>query len=371
MSTNLDFLLLSEEEMVKAGALDMNNCIDKIEEAFSVLGQGDYLMGGPNGNNHGMMLWFPKNSPFPNMPVAGPDRRFMSLISYLGGKFNICANKWYGSNIKNRQKNLPRSIHTLTLNNPDTGAPLALMPGNIISAMRTGAVPGVATKYLATPDARVVGAVGGGLINQACIRAIVKAKSGIQLVKLYDIDIEKGKKVAENLEEELKVNVEVVETLMESIVDSDILTIATSGYQKPRIEKEWLKKGCLVTLTGAAEFPDEVYKNNKIVADHWGMHQLWLKEGLEHREGIESIKSWAMSGQLLELVHNKEINENKIVNMGDIVANNKPVRESKDEIIIFMTGGLPIEDAAWGHTVYKTAKTMGVGKTINMWNNPQ
>src|SRR5699024_7896493 len=80
---------------------------------------------------------------FENMPTAGPDRRFMSLIAYLGGNFDVVGNKWYGSNINNFKKGLPRSIHTFTLNDKDTGAPLSIMAGNLISSVRTGAVPGV------------------------------------------------------------------------------------------------------------------------------------------------------------------------------------------------------------------------------------
>ncbi len=93
------FLYLDEEDMIKAGVLDMPKCVEVIEDVFRLLGKGDYLMGGPLGNEHGQMLCFPKESPFPNMPVAGPDRRFMSMIAYLGGKFNVCGEKWYGSNV--------------------------------------------------------------------------------------------------------------------------------------------------------------------------------------------------------------------------------------------------------------------------------
>lgn len=365
----MEFTFLNEKDMIDADVLDMDKCIEKTEKAFRLLGEGDYLMGGPNKNSHGLMLWFPKETKFPNMPTEGPDRRFMSLISYLGGEFNVCCNKWYGSNIANREKNLPRSIHTITLNNPDTGAPIALMPGNLISAMRTGAVPGVAVKHLAHEDAKVVGAVGGGLINQACIRAIVKSKKDVELVKVFDLDLEKAREVCQNLETELEVKCEAVDSMEASVRESDIITVATSGAVKPKIEGEWLKKGSLVTLTGAADFSEEVYKENKLVADHWPMHRLWLKEGLEHEEGLESI-DWAMSSQLLELIHHGKFDDSTIDSIGDVIINDKQVRKSDDDIIIFITGGLSIEDAAWSHEVYKTAKEKGLGQSITMWDQP-
>ena len=106
-------------------------------------------MGGPLQNEHGQMIYFPDEERFPGMPVSGPDRRFMSMIGYLGGKYKICGEKWYGSNPANPARGLPRSILTTILNDADTGAPFAIMSGNQISAMRTGAVPGVIARHLA------------------------------------------------------------------------------------------------------------------------------------------------------------------------------------------------------------------------------
>ncbi|SEA91420.1 ornithine cyclodeaminase [Thalassobacillus cyri] len=366
----LDFLFLSEEDIIEAGALDMAHCVETIDETFKILGKGDYVMGGPRGNDHGIMLWFPKSSPFSNMPLKGPDRRFMSLISYLGGNFNVCGEKWYGSNIENQKKGLPRSIHTVTLNDADTGAPLALMSGNLISAMRTGAVPGVATKYLASKNAKVVGAIGGGVINRACIEAIITSHPAIEKITLFDINLEKGKEIANQLTNELGVETVAAESMQECVEESDILTVATSGHQKPRIEKEWIKEGALITLTGAVDFPDEVLTENTIVADLWGMHKGWLRDGLEHEEGIDSILDWAMSGQLLELVENKKLNEQKIKDLGDIALGETKGRTSEKDIIIFVTGGLPVEDAAWGYKVYQNAKEKEIGQKLKLWDTP-
>lgn len=146
MGKRTTFLYLSEEDTIKAGVKDYKKCIDNAEEVFQLLSQGDYLMGGSNHNSHGMGLVFPKESPFPNMPLAGPDRRFVAMPAYLGGRFDVCGCKWYGSNAANKDKDLPRSVLTLTLNDKDTGEPLAFMSANLLSAARTGAVPGVCGK---------------------------------------------------------------------------------------------------------------------------------------------------------------------------------------------------------------------------------
>ena len=143
MAHKTEFLYMSEPDTIAAGVLDARKCIDNAEEVFTLLAKGDYLMGGNNHNNHGMYIVFPKESEFPNMPVAGPDRRFVAMPAYLGGRFDICGQKWYGSNAANKKKGLPRSVLMVTLNNKDTGEPIAYMSANLLSAARTGAVPGV------------------------------------------------------------------------------------------------------------------------------------------------------------------------------------------------------------------------------------
>lgn len=115
--TRIDFLYLNEPDMIAAGVTDMARCVDVMEETLVLLRRGDFRMAGA---------------------------------------------KWYGSNVENRKKGLPRSIHTLALNDADTGAPLAYMSANLISAYRTGAIPGVAAKHLARKDARTFGIVGPG-----------------------------------------------------------------------------------------------------------------------------------------------------------------------------------------------------------------
>ena len=96
-----DFLYLSEPDLIEAGVLDAAKCIEVCEEVFRILHEGDYLMGGPNHNEHGLVLVFPKETKFEHMPVAGPERRFISMPAYLGGRFAVCGEKWYGSNVKN------------------------------------------------------------------------------------------------------------------------------------------------------------------------------------------------------------------------------------------------------------------------------
>ncbi|TXL64474.1 ornithine cyclodeaminase [Cerasibacillus terrae] len=368
MSEKLEFLYLQEEDVIEAGVLNMNECIDTIEEMFKLLGTGDYIMGGPNRNDHGLMLWFNEEEKFRNMPKAGPDRRFMSLISYLGGEFDVVGNKWYGSNVENINKGMPRSIHTFTLNDKDTGSPLAIMAGNLVSSARTGAVPGVVSKHLAKKSAKVLGAIGGGAINQSCIDAVMKSVNHIEKVVLFDINIEKGKKIAEKLEAKIHKPVEVVGDIDECVKQSDIVTVATSGKTKPEIKEESLKPGALIILIGSANFSKESYQKHRVVADLWSMHKKWLQDGIDHPNGIESI-DWTMSAQLLEMIHNGEYDDSNIDDIGDIISGKKEGRKSDDEVIICITGGLPTEDVAWGYKVYQNALKNNIGTKLPLWNS--
>ncbi len=370
IDSRVEFTFLSEEDTIEAGVLDMNECVEVIDEMFKVIGQGDYLMGGPRENEHGIMLWFPENKRFENMPIAGPDRRFMSLISYLGGKFNVCGEKWYGSNIANREKGLPRSILTVTLNDVETGQPLAYMSGNLISAMRTGAVPGVATRYLAQKDAKTVAVVGTGVINKACLLAIVYAKPDLERIKIFDINEERSRKFIEDMENDVEVEFQVSNSLEQCIREADVVTVATSGPNKPKIEDEWVKEGCLITLTGTADLTEQFYQDNSIVADNWKMHEAWYQDGLDHPKGLESIASWAPTGQLIKMVHEKKLNPNKILNLGDIAIGDKQGRTNNKEKIVFVTGGLSTEDTAWGYHVYQQAKKKGIGRPLKLWDQP-
>ncbi len=142
MSKRIEFLYLNEQDTIDAGVLDAQMCVNNAEEVFRLLGEGDYLMGSatPECPWHG--IDFPGGKRFPNMPLAGPDRRFFSMVAYLGGRFDVCGNKWYGSNAENKNKGLPRSVLTFTLNDKDTGEPICFMSANLLSAARTGCSTG-------------------------------------------------------------------------------------------------------------------------------------------------------------------------------------------------------------------------------------
>ncbi len=369
MDTKIEFTYLSEEDMLKAGVTDMDRCIEVMEEMFDLLGKGDYVMGGKNKNSHGMRLLFPDSSPFPNMPIAGPDRRFMVLISYLGGRFNVCGEKWYGSNRANGEKGYPRSILMATLNDADTGAPLAYMSANLISSMRTGAIPAVGAKYLANKDSQVIGLVGAGVINRTCLMALLLSLKNIKQVKVYDIFPASAKRLCEIIKQQYDVDIYPVDSIEEAVRDADIVNTATSGSVKPEIKDEWLKDGVLISMPAGANLSKEFIINTKLVVDNWAMYEAWHDEYKGMPGGYKNYLG-SICGRVLDYIDAGEMTADGIINLGDVVAGNKAGRVNKKEKVIFVMSGMSVEDVAWSYEIYQNALRLGIGTKLKLWDKP-
>ena len=281
--TRIDFLYLNEQDMIRAGVNDMEKCLETMIEVYKVMGEGDYIMGGQNHNSHGQMIAFPDHPVHPGMPHNGPDRRFMAMECYLGGKFHIAGEKWYGSNIENKEKGLPRSILMVMLNDPDTGAPVALESANLLSAMRTGAIPGVGAKVLAPENPKTVGMIAAGAISRNALPSILLACPTIETVKIYDIFPKAAEEMKQLIEEQPERYPHVREIILcdsieECVKDADVINAATSGKVNPRIEKEWLRPGCLVSLPATIDIDTEFIKECSIVCDNYKMYEAFAME---------------------------------------------------------------------------------------------
>ncbi|OLS33867.1 tyramine oxidase subunit B [Bacillus sp. MRMR6] len=376
INSRIDLLYLSEKDLLEVGVLDMKKCIECMDEMFELVGKGDYLMGGPAENEHGIKIWFPRGQRTEKMPVAGPDRRFMSMISYLGGDFNICGDKWYGSNTKNKEKGIPRSILTITLNDVETGQPISFMSGNLISSTRTGAIPGVAVKYLASSKADTLAVIGAGVINWACVRAILETQKAIKTVKVYDIFSQASQSFCERVEKEWNIVAVQTNSIEECVRESDIITVATSGKDMPVIEDEWMKAGCLLAFTNGGKVSDHFLTQNKIVLDNWNMHKCtgddWFKWEY-NQSGLKALNEdtyYGIAGQVYRMYKEKKLEEDAILNLGDIVNGNTVGRVDDKERIVFYAGGMPVEDIAWAYTLYKEARKQNIGQILNLWEKP-
>lgn len=370
----VDFLYLSEDDMIKAGVKDMAGCVEAMDEMFRLMKVGDYRMGGANGNSHGCMVMFPESSPFPEMPVDGPDRRFMAMPAYLGGKFDMAGMKWYGSNVENKEKGLPRSILTLILNDKDTGAPRAFMSANILSAYRTGAVPGVGFKYFAREEASTIGIVGPGVMSKTALAAAMAVRPSLKTVKVKG----RGKASLDNFiahvkEEYPGVEAYAVETIEEAVRDSDIVSVSTSSptgdpAQYPYIAEEWIKPGAIIESTAALRFDDEfMIHRARTVTDNIKLYEAWEEE--MKPDAYNTIPIPAV--RVMDLIAEGKMKLEQVDDLGDVLLGNIPVHRKEDEIVIYSVGGMPVEDVAWGTIIYRNALKKGIGVKLNLWEVPQ
>lgn len=369
MGKATDFLYLNEEDIIKAGALDVARCIDVEVEIFRLLSQGDYVMGGDKHNSHGIALKFPKESPFPNMPLDGPDRRFMAMPAYVGGRFNVAGQKWYGSNIINPQRGLPRSILMVMLNDPDTCEPIALMSGNLISSVRTGCVPGVATRYLANPDAKVCTCVGAGPVSKACFEAIALEAKGLEEVVVCDLVLEKAEAFAKEMADKFGIRGRATTDLEESVRVADLISVAASSVKPVNISNDWLKAGSVIMFTGRCNIDEEYFGSAKIIWDNAKMHEVYYDEHLMLPENERFINGIGVQAYRM-MYEGKLPPITEAASLGDVICGTKEGRTSPEDRICFVTGGMPVWDVGWGYELYLKAKEMGLGQTLKLWDSP-
>ncbi len=373
-TTKIDFIYLSEPDMIKAGVTDMPACVDAMEEMFVLLHKGDYRMAGPNSDSHGAMITFPDESPFPTMPKPTADRRLMAMPAYLGGDFQTCGVKWYGSNIANREKGLPRSILMFTLTDIDTGAPLAHMSANLLSAYRTGAIPGVGARHLARKDAKVIGLLGPGVMGKTSVASFMAARPGIDTIKIKG----RGQKSLDSFLSWLKseypqiTNIEIVDTNEAVVRGSDIVTYCNSGEvgdpsKYPEVKREWVKPGAYLAMPASCRLDDGMSGDGvRKVMDSIGLYKAWYEEVPKPAHNVIPL----VGMRFMDMIADGLMSEDDLEDLGAIIAGDTPPRQSDDEIIIMSVGGMPVEDVAWATKLYRNALEQGIGVKLNLWDTP-
>lgn len=373
MDAKIDFLYLSEPDMIKAGVKDMKSCVDVMEDLLITLYKGDYVMGGANHNSHGCMIMFPDDPQFPGMPKNADDRRFMAMPAYLGGSYQMAGMKWYGSNVENKKVGLPRSILMMMLNDKDTGAPLALMSANLVSAYRTGGIPGVGAKYLARKDSRVVSIIGPGVMGKTSLAAFVSVCPNLDTVKIKGRSQRSLDAFTRFIREELPQikNIEICDSVEEAVKDSDIISFTTTVRDDvssfPYINGDWIKKGALVSMPSAARFDDDFLAGCKLVVDNSKLYEAWEEE----YPYLTYPQVQIIGTKFTDLKHDGKIEAEDIIDITDIIEKRHPGRTSDDEIIVYSVGGMPVEDIAWGGTVYRNAVKLGIGIKLPLWDKPE
>ena len=374
---NVDILFLNEKDLIECGVKNMKSCIDVMEKHFSLIGNGDYRMGGANGNEHGLKLSFPATSDIKDYPVNGPDYRFMAMPAYLGGEFHTCGIKTYGSNQSNREKGLPRSVLMLQLLDYESGAPYAYMSANLISSMRTGAVPGLGVRHLSIKEPKTASIIGPGVMGRTAALAIACEKPSVETIKIKG----RSEKGINEFIDFCKQNCPsfknfiVCKDIKEAACDSDIIYFGTTNAARyednPYLSDDWIKSGALVISTSALLMDHRNWGNTekfKLVSDDYKMYEGW---GLGREVPTQKSVSTLIGMGFYDAVVEGTVSKEDITEIGDVVNKKRTARDSDSQIIIYAVGGMPTEDVAWGRTCYDVAVKNGVGTKLNLWTCPE
>jgi alanine dehydrogenase len=274
-----------------------------------------------------------------------------TMPSYLE-QLDISAVKVVNVHPENPKKyGLPTVMATIILVNPKNGAPLAIMGGTRVTSMRTGAAGGVAAKYLARKDSKVVGLVGAGAQARTQLMALKEVLKRIEEVRVTDIIRASREKYAEEMSEKLGLNVKAVDNIKDAVRGADVVVTVTPT-RVPIVKSGWIGAGTHINAIGAdapgkEELDPELLKRAKIVVDDWeqashsGEINVPLAAGIITKEKI-----WA--------------------EIGEIVAGLKLGRTSPDEITVFDSTGLAIEDAVTAELAYKKALAKKIGRFIEI-----
>jgi ornithine cyclodeaminase/alanine dehydrogenase len=323
-------LLLTRDDVISV--LQMKDCIDALEKAFTELAEGSAVL------------------PL-RIGIKPPDGLSLYMPAYLQ-KMNALACKVVTVYKNNPAKhNMPTTIGKVLLQDSETGDVISIMDGGYLTAVRTGAVSGLATKYLARKDeGQVAGIFGAGVQAKMQLWGVCEARN-ISKAIVFDKFPEASEKFAKEMGEKLGIPIEIARTA-DDVLQADIICTATSSPE-PIFDGSKVKEGAHINGIGshtpnARELDTAIVKRSMFIADS--------------RDGCLSE-----AGDIMIPIQNGELTEDHIYGeLGEVVTGKKPGRTSNDQITLFKSNGLAIQDAATAKLVYDMAKEKGIGKEIDI-----
>jgi ornithine cyclodeaminase/alanine dehydrogenase len=325
-------LLLTRREV--AALLSLDECIAAVENAFRLYGEG-------------------KTSPPGILGIHATNGGF----HIKAGLLEVGRTYFVAKTNANFPQNMPRfGLPTIQgiimLCDAENGYPLALMDSMEITILRTGAATAVAAKYLARPDSAVATICGCGNQGRIQLRALAKVLP-IERLYAFDQDANRARQFADEMSSELRLTAQAVDDLQSAVRDCDVCVTCTPA-KAYFLKKEYVKPGTFIAAVGAdnpdkQELDPQLFVSNKIVVDI-----------LEQCATIGDLHHALQAGLVTrEHVH---------AELGEVVAGKKAGRTSKDEITIFDSTGMALQDAAAATVVYEKAISVGKGMTVDFAN---
>lgn len=324
----METLLLSADEVGRC--LDVDEAIRAVDGAFRSYHRKEAVM--------------PPKS-YVDLPDHGGDVR--SMPARVGNAVSV---KWVCSHPGNPEKHgLPTVIGTLILTDPATGFPLAVMDATVLTAFRTGAASAVATRALARDDARSLGIVGCGTQAGYQIAALSHVRDLRELV-LADARPDAAQALAARVAKAAPQLAVRAATLQEASAQDVVCTL--TPVHKPIVMRDWVERGAHVNALGAdaagkQELDADLLRDAVVVVDDW--------EQATH------------SGEVNVPLHTGELRREHIRGtLGAVLEGAIPGRSSADEITIFDSTGLAIQDCAVARVVYDRAVAAGLGTPVQL-----
>ena len=230
---------------------------------------------------------------------------------------------------------------------------LSLMDAAYLTATRTGATTGVATKYMAPPESKTVGVIGSGLEATTNLQAVCAVRS-IESGKVFSPTQANRERFATRMSEELGISLAAVDTTEEAVGSVDIVVVATNTTGVGDLiayRGKWMETGGHVNSIGSTglqlrEIDAETFKNaERIVVD-------------------SRVQMEGESGDLKAAIEAGTYDRAKVTELKDVVAGRTQGRTSPDEITLFKSVGTAIQDVAAGFVVYKEALRQGLGQDV-------
>ncbi|MDR5696071.1 MAG: ornithine cyclodeaminase family protein [Armatimonadota bacterium] len=231
----------------------------------------------------------------------------------------------------------------------EDGELLAVIEADLLGQLRTGAASAVATKYMSRPESGSVGIIGSGKQARTQLRGVCAVRP-IALVKAYSRNPERCAAFAEEMVQTLGVQVEAVKSAEEAVEGGDILITATTASQ-PVLRGSWLRPGVHINAIGSnwahkQEVDIETVSRSHIVV-------------VDSRE-----QARIESGDLIAAANAGKLNWEEVVELADVVAGRAPGRRSSEEITLFESQGIALEDVTAAKLVYDRAQDLGVGQVL-------
>jgi alanine dehydrogenase len=254
---------------------------------------------------------------------------------------------------RNADMGIPTHHAVIAVFDPDNGRPAALLDGTAITAIRTGAGSALATRLLAREDASTLAILGTGVQARSHARAVTRVRAFNEL-RVTGRTPAKAAALAQELAGELDLAVRAAASWEEACAGADVIC-ATTHALEPVVRREWLTPGAHVTSVGynvnGREVDDETVADSLVV--------------VESREAaLAPLPSG--STDLLQPIEKGLIDADDVIEVGELVDENKPGRTSSEQITLYKSVGVAVQDGTAAALVLRTAREHGAGRDVEL-----